>query len=81
MHPQNIIDNIGALPSDYLILTKKKGAGNLTTAAKRTDLPKSGLSEALAMLEQKVVAATDVTEFDPLGHLGNMLKTSSTTHN
>ena len=56
-------------------------------------MPKSGLSEALAsaaklnagaalaMREQKVLAATDVTGFALLGHLGNMIKASSAAHN
>ena len=35
VHPKNIIDNTGALPGDFLVLTKKIGTGVLTIAAKR----------------------------------------------
>ena len=89
LHPEKIIHNAGARAGDYLVLTKKIGTGVLTTAAKRGYLPASGLDEAVTsmttlnsaaasvMLSQNVKAATDVTGFGLLGHLGNMLKASS----
>tara|TARA_B100001248_G_scaffold262134_1_gene256259 strand:- start:69 stop:1136 length:1068 start_codon:yes stop_codon:yes gene_type:complete len=89
LHPEKIIDNAGARAGDYLVLTKKIGTGVLTTAAKRGYLPTTGLDEAVAsmttlncaaasvMLSQNIKAATDVTGFGLLGHLGNMLKASS----
>ena len=89
LHPEKIIDNAGARAGDYLVLTKKIGTGVLTTAAKRGYLPTTGLHEAVtsmttlncaaasAMLSQNIKAATDVTGFRLLGHLGNMLKASS----
>ena len=89
LHPEKIIHNAGARAGDYLVLTKKVGTGVLTTAAKRGYLPASGLDEAVTsmttlnsaaasvMLSQNVKAATDVTGFGLLGHLGNMLKASS----
>jgi len=89
LHPGKIIDNAGARADDYLVLTKKIGTGILTTAAKRGYVPASGLNEAVTsmttlnsaaasvMSSQNVKAATDVTGFGLLGHLGNMLKASS----
>ncbi len=89
VHPDKIIDNTGARAGDYLVLTKKIGTGVLTTAAKRGYLPASRLDEAIVsmttlnravasvMMAQNVQAATDVTGFGLLGHLGNMLKASS----
>ena len=89
LHQEKIIDNAGARAGDYLVLTKKIGTGLLTTTAKRGYLPASGLDEAVTsmttlnraaasvMLLQNVKAATDVTGFGLLGHLGNMLKASS----
>ena len=44
VHPQNIIDNIAAVPVDLLVLTKKIGKGILTTAEKRGQVPNTGLS-------------------------------------
>ena len=89
VHPDKIVDNAGAQIGDYLVLTKKIGTGVLTTVAKRGDLPKSKLDEAVTsmttlnavaasiMTRHKVKAATDVTGFGLLGHLGNMLRASS----
>ena len=88
-HPEKIIDNTGAKVGDYLVLTKKIGTGVLTTAVKRGEMPEGKLNEAIlsmttlnadaASVMQKygVKAATDVTGFGLLGHLGNMLRASS----
>ena len=89
IHPEKIIDNSGAKVGDYLVLTKKIGTGVLTTAVKRGEMPEGKLNEAIlsmttlnadaASVMQKygVKAATDVTGFGLLGHLGNMLRASS----
>ena len=89
VHPEKIIDNTGAKVGDYLVLTKKIGTGVLTTAVKRGEMPEGKLNEAIlsmttlnadaASVMQKygVKAATDVTGFGLLGHLGNMLRASS----
>lgn len=88
-HPQRIVSNAGAHAGDMLVLTKPIGTGVLTTAAKRGKLSREGLTEAVsamatlnraaseAMIETGVSAATDVTGFGLLGHLGNILRASS----
>jgi selenide, water dikinase len=89
VHPARIVTNAGARPGDALVLTKKIGTGVLTTAAKRGRLAREGLAEAVAemmtlnraaaeaMCEVGVSAATDITGFGLLGHLGNILRASS----
>ncbi len=89
VHPDRIISNSGARPGDILVLTKRIGTGILTTAVKRGRLEQDGLNAAIAgmttlnrdaaavMAEVGVRAATDVTGFGLLGHLGNMLNASS----
>lgn len=88
VHPDKLISNAGARPGDVLILTKRIGTGVLTTAVKRGYLPQDGLAQAIesmttlnraaaeAMVEVEVNAATDVTGFGLLGHLGSMLRAS-----
>jgi selenide, water dikinase len=89
IHPKRIVTNAGAQPGDMLVLTKPIGTGVLTTAAKRGRLSRSGLAAAVgsmttlnrsaaeAMCEIGVNAATDITGFGLLGHLGNILRASS----
>ncbi len=89
VHPRRIVTNAGARPGDVLVLTKPIGTGVLTTAAKRGRLPEGGLAAAVrsmaslnraaaeAMVEAGASAATDVTGFGLLGHLGNVLRASS----
>jgi selenide, water dikinase len=89
IHPQRIVTNAGAQPGDLLVLTKPIGTGVLTTAAKRGRLTRAGLNEATtamatlnraaaeAMCATGVNAATDITGFGLLGHLGNVLRASS----
>jgi selenide,water dikinase len=88
VHPEKVVSNAGARPGDLLVLTKKIGTGILTTAVKRGRLAPEGLAEAIrsmstlnrgaaeAVAEVGVNAATDVTGFGLLGHLGNMLRAS-----
>lgn len=89
IHPQQIVSNAGARPGDALVLTKPIGTGVLTTAVKRGRLPQEGLADAIramttlnraaaeAMCTVGVNAATDITGFGLLGHLGNILRASS----
>ena len=89
VHPDRVVSNAGARPGDVLVLTKRIGTGILTTAVKRGHLDAAGLAEAVAsmttlnaaagapMVEAGVRAATDVTGFGLLGHLGTLLRASS----
>ena len=89
VHPDRVVRNAGAAAGDALVLTKKIGTGILTTAVKRGALRPAGLAEAVAsmttlnaaaasaMIEAGVAAATDVTGFGLLGHLGTLLRASS----
>jgi len=89
VHPERLVSNAGARTGDALVLTKAIGTGVLTTAVKRGRLSRDGLAGAVqsmvrlnraaaeAMTEVSVGAATDVTGFGLLGHLGNLLRASS----
>ncbi len=89
VHPDAVLRNDGARPGDVLVLTKALGTGVLTTARKRGHLDEAGLDEAVASMTTLnaaaaqvarrvgVHAATDVTGFGLLGHLGNVLRASS----
>ncbi len=89
VHPDRVVSNAGARPGDVVVLTKPIGTGVLTTAAKRGRLSPDGLASAIramtmlnraaaeAMCAVGVNAATDVTGFGLLGHLGNILRASS----
>jgi selenide,water dikinase len=89
VHPDRIVSNAGARAGDVLVLTKKIGTGILTTAVKRGALTRDGLAPAVrsmaelnraaaeAMCAVGVSAATDITGFGLLGHLGNVLRASS----
>lgn len=87
-HPDRLLTNAAARPGDRLVLTKPVGTGILTTALKRGVLAEPDLAEAVAVmtalnagaaraaLASDVRAATDVTGFGLLGHLGNILRAS-----
>jgi selenide, water dikinase len=87
-HPAHLLTNRVARPGDRLVLTKPLGTGILTTALKRDLLSEPELEEAItsmttlndgamrAALAAGVRAATDVTGFGLLGHLGNVLEAS-----
>jgi selenide,water dikinase len=89
VHPDRMLTNGGACAGDLLVLTKPLGTGILTTALKRDALLETGLVEAVrsmttlnegaakAALAVGVSAATDVTGFGLLGHLGHMLAASN----
>lgn len=88
VHPERVITNAGARPGDRLFLTKPIGTGIITTAIKRGIAPPGAVTEAVtamatlnraageAMQEVGVHAATDVTGFGLLGHLGEMALSS-----
>jgi selenide,water dikinase len=88
VHPGRAVTIAGAQPGDALVLTKRIGTGVLTTAVKRGHLTSEQLEPAIdsmtqlnraaaeAMVEIGVHAATDVTGFGLLGHLGNLLRAS-----
>jgi selenide,water dikinase len=84
VHPARVVTNTGARPGDRIFLTKPLGTGIITTAIKRGVAPAATVEAALAsmatlnhaaseaMQEVGVHAATDVTGFGLLGHLGEM---------
>ena len=88
VHPDRMLTNAGACAGDVLVLTKPLGTGILATALKRDALLEGGMADAVrsmttlndgaarAALRIGVSAATDVTGFGLLGHLGNMLEAS-----
>ena len=87
-HPDRLLTNAAARPGDLLVLTKPIGTGILSTALKRGLRTEPQLGEAIrsmttlnagamrAALAHGVRAATDVTGFGILGHLGNILRGS-----
>lgn len=89
VHPQQVVRNAGAQAGDVLVLTKALGTGVLVTAKKRGLIDATALQPTIdsmvqlnaaaaeAMTEVGVHAATDVTGFGLLGHLGNVLRASS----
>ncbi len=90
VHPDHLLTNAGARVGDALVLTKPLGTGILSTALKRDLITESsmapavnvmttlnaGAAEAMRALGETVHAATDVTGFGLLGHLGNLLDAS-----
>jgi selenide,water dikinase len=88
--PDKVMTNAGARVGDALVLTKALGTGVLTTAVKRGLLAgdeigpavasmktlNDGAALAMSRLGAAVHAATDVTGFGLLGHLGNMVRAS-----
>jgi selenide,water dikinase len=88
VHPDRALTNAGGCAGDVLVLTKPLGTGILSTALKRDALLETGMAEAVrsmttlnegaarAALAVGVSAATDVTGFGLLGHLGNVLAAS-----
>jgi len=88
VHPDRMMTNAAARPGDLLVLTKPLGTGILTTALKRDLIGERDLDDAVrvmttlnegaarAALAQGIRAATDITGFGLLGHLGNILAAS-----
>lgn len=88
VHPDRVWRNVGARRGDALVLTKALGTGIIATAIKQAKAPArsvdaavrsmSTLNRAAAEAAGPVVvhAATDVTGFGLLGHLGEMTQGS-----
>jgi selenide,water dikinase len=88
VHPNRVLTNNGARPSDVLLLTKPLGIGILTTAAKADLVPEETMAYAIrlmttlnkaardAMVKYRVHACTDVTGFALLGHACEMAQGS-----
>jgi selenide,water dikinase len=86
--PDRLTTNAGAQPGDRLVLTKPIGTGVISTAVKGGQAGSSVIAEAIAVMADLnagaaramaavgVNAATDVTGFGLLGHLGEMLMAS-----
>ena len=85
VHPDQLMTNAAGRAGDYLVLTKLLGTGLLTTALKRDRLTEADIAPAIASMRALnagaaraaraagVRAATDITGFGLLGHLGNIL--------
>lgn len=85
VHPDRVMTNGAGQSGDLLVLTKPLGTGLLTTALKRDRLTEGEIASAVASMRALnagaaraaqaagVRAATDVTGFGLLGHLGNIL--------
>ncbi len=88
VHPDRMTTNAAAAPGDRLVLTKPIGTGIISTAIKKGAAPADAERAAVesmtslndgaaaAAAEAGVRAATDVTGFGLLGHLGSMLEAS-----
>lgn len=86
--PDAMLTNDGARPGDDLVLTKPLGSGIVATAIKAGACPAGVLRTAVEMmahlnraaseaaLAAGARAATDVTGYGLIGHLGNMLRAS-----
>lgn len=86
--PATMLSNDRAEPGDDLVLTKPLGSGIVATAIKAGACPPGVLRAAVAMmahlnrnaseaaLAAAARAATDVTGYGLVGHLGNMLRAS-----
>jgi len=88
VEPDRLTTNAGARPGDRLVLTKPIGTGIISTAIKNGKADPEVVAEAIEVMAElnaaaaRVVAAigvhaaTDVTGFGLLGHLGGMLAAS-----
>ena len=86
--PDRVVSNAGARVGDHLVLTKPIGTGIIATAIKRDACPAIVMESAIewmttlnraasqAMVSVGVGAATDVTGFGLLGHLGEIMAAS-----
>lgn len=85
VHPDRVLRNQGARPGDLLVLTKSIGTGIIATGIKRgvvsPEIRDGAVASMIALndtagrvaVEARASAATDVTGFGLLGHLGEML--------
>lgn len=86
---ENLVTGSGARPGDCLVLTKPLGTGIIATAIKGEIITEEEAAESIkgmaalnlsaseAMVEVGVSACTDITGFSLLGHLNEMLISSS----
>jgi selenide,water dikinase len=91
VRPEHLITNQQARPGDSLVLTKALGTGFITTANKSGRCPNETLAAACASMTQlnipgrdaaralRANAATDVTGFGLVGHVGEMADASGVT--
>jgi len=89
VHPEDLVTNDAAKPGDVLMLTKPLGTGVIATAIKRDIVEPDVESAAVATMTELnagaakamrrigIKAATDVTGFGLLGHLGEVVRSSS----
>jgi len=88
VHPDHLVTNAAGRPGDRLVLTKPLGTGIIATAIKRGVAGPEMIAEAVAVMAELnrgaaaamrrigVAAATDITGFGLLGHLGEMARGS-----
>jgi selenide,water dikinase len=88
-HPDRLLRNNRLRPGDALILSKALGTGVISTAAKAgaasetavtamvASMCRTNAEAAAAALDAGAAAATDVTGFGLLGHLGQMAQASA----
>jgi selenide, water dikinase len=88
VHPDRMTTNAAARAGDRLVLTKPIGTGVISTAIKQAAAPDDAVRAAIAAMsalndgaaaaaaEAGVRAATDVSGFGLLGHLGSLLAAS-----
>jgi selenide,water dikinase len=86
-----LLTNAGALPGDVIVLTKPLGVGIMTTAVKQQKATEADIADAVASMAAlnkpgaeaaralAAHAATDITGFGLLGHLGGMARESNVT--
>ncbi|MHC4598162.1 MAG: selenide, water dikinase SelD [Planctomycetota bacterium] len=91
VHPERIVSNANAKPSDRLILTKPIGTGVITTAIRGGGVPpelerrislgmaRLNKSASEKMLAHGVTAATDITGFGLFGHAAEIANASDVT--
>lgn len=90
VHPDRLLRKGGARPGDVLLLTKRLGTGILVSGQRQGRTSETDLRTAIdqmrtlnraaseVLVEQGVVAATDVTGFGLLGHGLEMARASGT---
>lgn len=86
--PRRILTNAGGQPGDRLVLTKPLGTGIVTTGIKRNLATPAVVRRAVASMRHLnrvgadlaergwIRAATDITGFGVLGHLGSLCRAS-----
>ncbi len=90
VEPDRLTTNRAAKPGDGLVLTKPIGSGVVTTGLKRGESSDEEIAAAVEVMAtlnaaaaevlgaHHIAAATDITGFGLLGHLGAMMRASGT---